>query len=147
MSVCRLIPVRKSGDTYWWRFRQSQHFFLFSDNMFKHCLKLPVVRFIFRQALHNVVNKQADKHISYLLADSSDDSNLTRIMELSTGGKCMLEEQTLTEIPNIKGCQIIRLASKSSFILFLLNSSPQSLVVRRCSIKPTGDLLWLAPFS
>ncbi len=121
-------------------------FFLLSDNTFKHCVKLPIVLY-FRQALHNAVNKQADKHISYLLGDSSDDSNLTRIIELSTGGNCMLEERTLTEIPNIKGCRMIRLASKSSFVLFLLNSSPQSLVEQKCSIKPKDNLLWLAPFS
>ncbi len=76
------------------------------------------------QALHNAVNKQDDKHISYLLGDSPDDSSLTRIIELSTGGNGVLEEQTLTEIPKVGRCQMIRLASKSSFILLLLNSSP-----------------------
>ncbi len=91
-------------------------FVLLSDSMFKFCLKLPVVLFIFRQALHNAVNKQVDKHISYLLGGSSDDSNLCRIIEVSTGGNGVLEEQTLTEMPKVKWCQMIRLASKSLFI-------------------------------
>ncbi len=79
-------------------------FVLLSDNRFKLCLKLPVVLFIFRHALHNAVNKQDDKHISYLLGDSPDDSSLTRIIKLSTGGNGVLKEQTLTEIP--KNCML-----------------------------------------
>ncbi len=114
--------------------------------MFKHCLKLPVVRFIFMQALHNAVNKQADKHVSYLLGESPDDSSLTRIFKLFTGGNGVFEEQTLTEIPKVEGCRMVRLASKSLFILLLLNSSPQSLGVPSCSIKPKGDILCMAPF-
>ncbi len=58
--------------------------------------KITLRRLNFRQALCNAADKQVDKHISYLLGDSPDDSSLSRIIELSTKGNGVLDERTLT---------------------------------------------------
>ncbi len=53
----------------------------------------------------------------------------------------MLEERTITELPLIEWCRMVRVASKLSFIqLHILNDSTITLVVQRPSIKPKGDL-------
>ncbi len=87
--------------------------------------------FNFRQAVHNAVNKQAVKHISYLLGDSPYNSSLSRIIELSSKGNGVLEERTLTELPKISDCRMIRLAGKSSFIRLPLNAFPLTLAMLR----------------
>ncbi len=53
----------------------------------------------------------------------------------------MLEERTITELPFIQLGRMVRVASKSSFILLhTLNDSPITLVVQISSKKPKGDL-------
>ncbi len=69
--------------------------------------------FNFRQAVHNAVNKQAVKHISYLLGDSPDNSSLSRIIELSTKGNGELEESTLTELSRIFALTPVPLFTKA----------------------------------
>ncbi len=57
--------------------------------------------FYFKQALYNAVNKQGSMNDSSLLDESSDDSSLSRIIELSATGNGVLEERTLVVIPRI----------------------------------------------
>ncbi len=84
----------------------------------------------FRQALCNAADKQVDKHISYLLGDSSDNSSLSRIIELSTKINGVLDERTLAEIPRNICCRMVRLASEFPFIILPLNGS--RLVAKVC---------------
>ncbi len=62
--------------------------------------------------MHSAVNKQVMRHISYSLGESSDDPSLCKIIELSAKENGVLEERTLTEIPFIKWCRMVRVASK-----------------------------------
>ncbi len=67
----------------------------------------------FRQALHDAVNKQRISKTSYLLGDSSGVWPLSRIVELYPKANGVLEERnTLTEVPNIEWCRIVRVASE-----------------------------------
>ncbi len=81
----------------------------------------------FRKGLHNAVER---KRISYLLGTSSDDSNLSRIIELSTRENGVLEERTLTDIPKIEICRMVRLSSKFSLNELPLYVTMVALVVR-----------------
>ncbi len=81
----------------------------------------------FWKGLHNAVEH---KRISYLLGTSSDDSKLSRIIELSTRGNGVLEERTLTEIPKIQNSRKIRVASKLPLTKLPLYVTMITLVVR-----------------
>ncbi len=96
-----------------------QTFFLHSDNLPEISL-LPLVLFYFRQAVHNAVNKQLTKPISCLLGESSNDLSLCRIIEVSSRGTGVLTERILTEIPFIKWCRMVQVASKLPFIGVLI---------------------------
>ncbi len=58
----------------------------------------------------------------YLIGTSSIDSNLSRIIELSAEGNVVLKERTLTEIPQIVQCRMVRVAGKLSFTQLPLNA-------------------------
>ncbi len=81
----------------------------------------------FRKGLHNAVER---KRISYLLGNSSDDSNFSRIIKLSARGNGVLEERTLTDFPKIESCRMIRVASKSPLTELPLYVTMITLVVR-----------------
>ncbi len=79
----------------------------------------------FRQALHNVVNQPGTMEVSCILGDSSsDEATLSRITELSAGGNGELKEETLTDIPKIEWCQMVRVSSTFSCIRVSLNIYP-----------------------
>ncbi len=51
----------------------------------------------------------------------------------------MLEERTLTDLPEIERCQMIRVASKSPLTKFPFYVTMITLVVRNRLIKPNSD--------
>ncbi len=71
-----------------------------------------MILFLFQTGLVHAFYKQGSMNDSSLLDESSDDSSLSRIIELSATGNGVLEERTLVVIPRIACCRMIRLASE-----------------------------------
>ncbi len=70
-----------------------------------------VISLCFRQALNEALNRQFG--VTYLLGDSSDDARKSRIVRLNCR---TMETETLSEVPLIDHCRILRNKGKRKVI-------------------------------